>query len=106
MADVVYLDFAKAFDKVDHGILMRKLCSMGVGDPLLAWIRCFPQELKQAVTVEEVVSTGSPVGSGVPHGSVLASVLFLVHIADIEEHLNHTAVSSFADDTRLTMLVK
>ena len=41
VADVVYLDFAKAFDKVDHGILMKKLRLMGVGEPLLAWIRCF-----------------------------------------------------------------
>ena len=106
VADVVYLDFAKAFDKVDHGILMRKLRLMGVGGPLLAWIRCFLLGREQAVAVEGVVSARSPVGSGVPQGSVLGPVLFLVHIADIDEHLSHTAVSSFADDTRLTMLVK
>ena len=101
MADVFYLDFAKAFDKADHGILMRNwLRLMGVRGPLLAWIRCFLLGREQAVSVEGVVSARSPVGSGVPQGSVLGPVLFLVHIADIDEHLSHTAVSSFADDTR------
>ena len=85
---------------------MRKLRLMGVGGPLLDWVRCFLLRREQAVAVEGVVSTRSHVGSGVPQGSVLGPVLFLVHISDIDEHLNHTAVSSFADDTRFTMLVK
>ena len=68
MADVVYLDFANTFDKVDHGILMRKLCLMEVGGPLLAWIRCFLLGREQAVAVGGVVLARSPIGSGVPQG--------------------------------------
>ena len=49
--DVVYLDFAKAFDKVDHGVLFRKLRLLGVGGELLAWIHSFLTERLQAVVV-------------------------------------------------------
>lgn len=104
--DVVYLDFAKAFDKVDHGVLMRKLRGMGICGHLLAWIRAFLLDRRQVVAVEGVMSRESEVISGVPQGTVLGPLLFLVHISDIDQEIHYASVSSFADDTRLLKVVK
>ena len=65
-ADTIYLNFVKAFDKVDHRILLRKLRMPGVGGSVLRWIYCFPFERRQAVAVESAVSGESVVKSGVP----------------------------------------
>jgi hypothetical protein len=103
--DVVYLDFAKAFDKVDHGILCHKLRQLGVGGKVGVWIHNFLQNRVQKISVNGALSADSPVISGVPQGSVLGPLLFLVHINDIDEGLsNH--VSSFADDTRISSHIK
>lgn len=103
--DVIYLDFAKAFDKVDHKILLRKLSLMGVGGGLLDWIQSFLTNRRQAVAVDGCCSPESTVVSGVPQGSVLGPLLFLVHISDIDSGLRFSQASSFADDTRLLMEV-
>ena len=103
--DVVYLDFAKAFDKVDHGVLFRKLRLLGVGGELLAWIHSFLTERLQAVVVGGSRSSEARVKSGVPQGTVLGPILFLIHIADIDVALNHASASSFADDTRILMTI-
>ena len=99
-ADVIYLDFAKAFDKVDHGILLRKLISMEFSHNLINWIREFLLNRKQAVIVNGTRSPYHEAISGVPQGTVLGPVLFLIYIADIDSELIHSKASSFADDTR------
>ena len=104
--DVVYLDFAKAFDKVDHGILLKKLQILGVRNPLLAWIRSFLTGRKQFVEVSGARSTITNVRSGVPQGSVLGPLLFLIHIADINKNIRFSTVRSFADDTRILKKIK
>jgi hypothetical protein len=103
--DVVYLDFAKAFDKVDHGVLFRKLRLLGVRGDLLAWIHSFLTERLQAVVVGGSRSSEVRVKSGVPQGTVLGPILFLIHIADIDVAVNHATASSFADDTRILMTI-
>ena len=104
-ADVVYLDFAKAFDKVDHEIILLKLRAIGVSGNLLKWLGSFLVGRKQAVAVEGFIGERKVVNSGVPQGSVLGPLLFLIHIADIDYLLAESTASSFADDTRIMMQI-
>ena len=106
VAEVIYLDFAKAFDKVDHGILLMKLRTQGIGMPLLKWIKSFLSGRKQKVVVEGHLSEPCVVQSGVPQGTVLGPLLFLIHIGDIDSGLRYSTASSFADDTRIVMPLK
>ena len=104
--DVVYLNFAKAFDKVDHNLVLKKAQAMGIDGQLLSWLQEFLQNRTQSVVVNGKVSTPRPVISGVPQGSVLGPLIFLILIADIDEDILHTLVASFADDTRATKGLK
>ena len=99
--DSVYLDFAKAFDKVDHRILLTKLSALGVRGVLLMWIESFLTSRTQRVIVNGVLSDPSPVVSGVPQGSVIGPLLFLVLLGDIDANILSSFLSSFADDTRM-----
>ena len=100
-ADAIYLDFAKAFDKVDHGIVLKKLSLLGIRGLLLQWIQSFLSSRTQMVMVNGVLSDPAPVTSGVPQGSVIGPLLFLILIGDIDQNVAHAFLSSFADDTRL-----
>ena len=100
-ADVIYLDFAKAFDKVDHGILMHKLKNFGIIGKVAQWVHNFLHDRKQQVAVENTLSSELPVISGVPQGTVLGPLLFLILISDINQNVKYSKVSCFADDTRV-----
>ena len=104
--DVIYLDFAKAFDKVHHGILIRKLQKLNVSGKILAWLTNFLQGRKQQVSVEGSLSRESIVTSGVPQGTVLGPILFLIHINDIDDKAKDCKISCFADDTRIMKTIK
>ena len=104
-ADIIYLDFAKAFDKVSHELLIVKLMAYGIPVMLVNWIRAFLSNRKQRVVIGDVVSEWKPVTSGVPQGSVLGPLLFVIYINDLPEICRSTC-KLYADDTKLMSSVK
>ena len=99
--DTIYLDFSKAFDKVNHNIVMDKLEMLGISGKIKRWIHSFLSERYQRVIVNGFLSEPMHVKSGVPQGSVIGPLLFLVLISDIDQNVTSSHTSSFADDTRL-----
>lgn len=98
--DIIYLDFSKAFDKVPHRRLLLKLGKVGVGGVLLSWIEDFLNHRTFSVRVGSDCSRLIDCPSGVPQGSVLGPVLFLVYSADLLNSLKCDC-SVYADDTKI-----
>lgn len=100
VVDSIYLDFAKAFDTVPHRRLLEKLRSYGIRDELLNWISAFLCDRTQVVVVNGEESILGHVLSGIPQGSVLGPILFVIYINDILENINADGLL-FADDTKI-----
>ena len=98
--DIIYLDYEKAFDKVAHQRLLNQCKSFGITGPLLEWIRCFLENRTQKVAVNKCYSSTAKVLSGVPQGSVLGPVLFVIFVADVPD-LVKSFLNMFADDTKM-----
>ena len=97
---IIYLDFQKAFDKVPHQRLLLKLKAHGIGDSITDWIEQWLTDRRQRVVVDGEVSNWKSVLSGVPQGSVLGPILFLIYINDLDDSITSN-VLKFADDTKL-----
>ena len=98
--DVIYFDYEKAFDKVPHQRLLKQLESIGIKSQVLNWIRSFLSGRSQRVVVNGTHSNPVNVTSGVPQGSVLGPILFLLYIMNVTEHVDKF-MSLFADDSKL-----
>ena len=97
--DVVIMDFAKAFDIVPHQHLLYKLKYCGMSCNAYDWISDFLTDRTQTVALEGEMSSKAPVTSGVPQGTVLGPIHFLIYINDFPEYLQHSAIRLFADDS-------
>ena len=105
--DVIYCDFMKAFDKVPHRRLLYKLEKYGITGNTLGWIESFLFDRTQLVTINNEKSGRAPVTSGIPQGSVLGPLLFVIYINDLPEVVDKDSyVFLFADDTKVSREIK
>ena len=100
--DVFYLDFSKAFDRVPHQRLLAKLKAHGITGDIFNWIKSWLHDRKQRVVLNGSQSDWTAVPSGVPQGSVLGPLLFIIFINDIDNAVDvlYCSLLKFADDTK------
>jgi len=103
--DIAVLDFAKAFDTVPHDHLLGKLQHYGINNNIHTWIRSFLKGRTQDVVVDGVQSKSAVVKSGVPQGTVLGPLLFLLYINDLPDCVS-SQVRLFADDCLLYRTIR
>ena len=97
----IFFDLQKAFDTVNHQILLHKLYHYGIRGPMYYWVKNYLTNRQQFTVVNSVESSLHNVSCGVPQGSVLGPLLFLVYINDINNAVQNNQLKLFADDTNL-----
>lgn len=104
--DVFYADFSKAFDRVHHNTLLLKLKLLGINDWLIRWLKSYLENRTQHVLFKGFKSSTITVHSGVPQGSHIGPLLFLLFINDITNVVTHSNILLFADDCKISCSFK
>ena len=99
---LVFIDYKKAFDLIDHNLLLSKLKALGVGESSLPLFRDYLSGRRQYVNIDGHHSTQRALTLGVPQGSILGPILFLVFINDLPATLQHSVADIYADDTTIS----
>jgi hypothetical protein len=97
----VFIDFSKAFDTIDHRILLQKLEHLGLNTPALKWFTSYLDDRYQVVAMDNHTSSPCKLSVGVPQGSILGPTMFLIYINDLCCSLKHCKPILYADDTNL-----
>jgi hypothetical protein len=105
--DTIYTDFEKAFDKVPHKRLIKKLYAFGIDQKLINWTKEFLTDRQHMVRVNGKLSQWLPVISGIPQGTILGPLLFIIYINDLPSLCeDETGIYLFADDAKLYKFIK
>ena len=95
----VFIDAIKAFDTVNHQISIKKLGKIGIQGSLLKWLENYLTKRKQCTVANNITSSYRNITYGVPQGSVLGLLLFLIYVNDISNVITNSKISLYADDT-------
>ena len=98
-----FIDLKKAFDTINHSILLRKLPYFGISNQIVDWIRNYLTNRRQKCTVNGSTSRELTITCGVPQGSILGPLLFVMYVNDVCTNLLHTKATLYADDTVIFM---
>ena len=104
--DVAYIDMAKAFDTVSHCKFLYKLSLLGIGGEVIAWIKSFLLDRSQCVRVGTSFSSMLTVLSGIPQGTVLGALFFILYIDDLCSEVSHSNITLYADDAKVYTRVR
>ena len=100
----VFLDFKRAFETIDRNLLLNKLGKLGLGNKVIDWFRCYLYNRRQTVKIDNDVSGEIDVLHGVPQGSKLGPLLFILYVNDIVKIVDKCKIHLFADDTLIYIL--
>ena len=106
LTGVLFIDLRKAFDCVNHKVLLHKLRSYGVSDQAMSFFSSYLSNRSQTVNFSGVLSEMKEINIGVPQGSILGPLFFIVHINDYPKCLKHSTVTMYADDTSQSVVGK
>ena len=98
---VIMLDLQKAFDTVNHAILIQKLCNYGLNVNVINWFESYLKDRSHVTTINGIKSNVQISTCGIPQGSILGPLLFILYINDLPEHVSNVQVSMYADDTAI-----